>query len=73
MGEAFRVNKHSFDIVLIQDDQIRRILPKYELMSVLNNTSLAGTTIFAFEIEPSALQESYRHPSFYKTALARHA
>ena len=69
VGEAFKVNKHSFDIVLIQDDQIRRILPKYELMSVLTNTSLAGTTIFAFEIEPGALKVSYRHPSFFKTSI----
>ena len=69
VGEAFRVNKHSFDIVLIQDDQIRRILPKYELMSVMNNTSLAGTTIFAFEIEPSALKHNYRYPNFFKTNL----
>ena len=66
IGDAFKVNKHSFDIVLIQDDQIRRILPKYELMSVLNNTSLAGTTIFAFETDPQALKETYRHPNFYR-------
>ena len=70
IGEAFKVNKHSFDIVLIQDDQIRRILPKYELMSVMNNTSLAGTTIFAFETDPQSLKESYRHPSFYKSSLS---
>ena len=70
IGEAFKVNKHSFDIVLIQDDQIRRILPKYELMSVMNNTSLAGTTIFAFETDPQSLKESYRHPSFFKSSLA---
>ena len=69
IGEAFKVNKHSFDIVLVQDDQIRRILPKYELMSVLMNTSLAGTTIFAYETDPSSLKESYRFPSFYKSSL----
>lgn len=68
IGEAFKVNKHSFDIVLVQDDQVRRILPKYELMSVLNNTSLAGTTIFAFETDPQSLKESYRYPNLFKSA-----
>jgi hypothetical protein len=70
IGEALKVNKHSFDIVLIQDDKIRRILPKYELMSVLNSTSVAGTTIFAFETDPQSLKESYRYPSFYKSSLS---
>ena len=45
-------------------------MPKYELMSVLNNTSLAGTTIFAFETDPQSLKESYLYPSFYKSSLA---
>ena len=39
-------------------------------MSVLNNTSLAGTTIFAFETDPQSLKESYLYPSFYKSSLA---
>ena len=39
-------------------------------MSVMNNTSLAGTTIFAFETDPNSLKESYRHPSFYKSSLS---
>ena len=38
ISTAFNVNKYSFEIVLIQDDQIRRILPKYELLQILNNT-----------------------------------
>lgn len=36
----------------------------------MNNTSLAGTTIFAFETDPNSLKESYRHPSFYKSSLS---
>ena len=38
-------------------------------MSVMNNTSLAGTTIFAFEIEPMALKKNYRYQHFFKTSL----
>ena len=36
----------------------------------MNNTSLAGTTIFAFETDPQSLKESYRHPSFFKSSLS---
>ena len=39
------------------------MLPKYELLSVLGNTSLAGATIAAFETDPKALKKSYRVPS----------
>ena len=63
IGSAFNVGKHSFDLVLIQDDSVRRVLPKYELLSVLSNTSLASTTIIAFETDPKALKKSYRTTS----------
>ena len=60
IGNSFNLNKHSFDIVLIQDDAVRRILPKYELLSVLSNSSLSASTIVAFETDPRALKKSYR-------------
>ena len=63
IGNSFNINKHSFDIVLIQDDAVRRILPKYELLSVLSNNSLSASTIVAFETDPRALKKSYRQSS----------
>ena len=46
--------------MLIQDDAVRRILPKYELLSVLSSSSLSNSTIVAFETDPKALKRNYR-------------
>ena len=47
------------------------MLPKYELLSVLSNTSLAGTTIVAFETDPKALKKSYRVPTIQSQKNSR--
>ena len=40
LSGVFKQNKYGFDLVLIEDDQVVRILPKYELMAVLNSKEL---------------------------------
>lgn len=60
LAGIFKVNKYGFDLVLIEDDQVVRILPKYELVNVLNSKSLQKATIFAFETNPSALRTKFR-------------
>ncbi|CDW79869.1 ubiquitin carboxyl-terminal hydrolase family [Stylonychia lemnae] len=42
------VNQEQFELVLIQDDQVKRILPRYEQISALN-----GTNMFIFAMETS--------------------
>jgi hypothetical protein len=56
IGKAFNVNKNSFEVVLVQDDVIRRMLPKDEMLSTLNASQLQTCTIFAFETDPRALK-----------------
>ena len=60
LAGVFRRNKYGFDLVLIEDDYVVRILPKYELLAVLNHKNLQKSTIFAFETDPSALRQKYR-------------
>ena len=60
ISNTFKVNKYAFDLVLVQDDQVMRILPKYELMTVLSNPVLLKATIFAFETNPKALRKKFR-------------
>src|SRR3569833_2950649 len=36
IGKSFEVNPYSFEIVIIQDDEVKRILPKYELVGNIN-------------------------------------
>lgn len=40
-----------------------RILPKYELIAVLNSKPLQRATIFAFETNPAALRRKFRTES----------
>jgi hypothetical protein len=49
IGHSFKVDPYSFEIVIIADDQVKRILSKYEQVSMLNTN---GIFIFAIQINP---------------------
>mmetsp|Transcript_1916 Transcript_1916/g.1827 ORF Transcript_1916/g.1827 Transcript_1916/m.1827 type:complete len:91 (+) Transcript_1916:518-790(+) len=51
IGQSFDVDPHSFEIALIQDESIQRVMPRYEQVSTLN---IPSSFIFAIEIKPEA-------------------
>jgi len=52
IARSFDIKKESFEIVLIQDDVVKRILPRYEQISALNTSN----SIFAIQTDPKAFQ-----------------
>lgn len=53
IATSYEVQQEQFELVIIQDDQVKRILPRYEQISSLNVNSIF---IFAMEIPPQAFQ-----------------
>ena len=59
IGHVFGVSAKSFELVLIFDSRIQKILPSREpIASLLNNNH--ASTLFAFEVKPSSLKRKYR-------------
>ncbi len=59
IGQVFGVKSKAFELVLIFDSRVKRILPDYEpIASVLNNNHVQ--TLFAFEADPRSIRRKYR-------------
>lgn len=54
IGASFDVDPDSFEIALIQDESIKRLLARYDQVSVLNTNNF----VFAIEISPKAFTKS---------------
>lgn len=53
VASAFEVHQEQFEIVIIQDDEVKRILPRYEQLASLNVNNIS---IFAIETNPVAFE-----------------
>ena len=53
------MNSNSFELVLISDDRVQRILPKYEQLQEAFKDN--KSTLFAVEINQNALRNEYRN------------
>jgi hypothetical protein len=53
VASAFEVHQEQFELVIIQDDEVQRILPRYEQLASLNVNNIS---IFAMETSPAAFE-----------------
>jgi hypothetical protein len=53
VASAFEVHQEQFELVIIQDDEVQRILPRYEQLASLNVNNIS---IFAMETNPAAFE-----------------
>lgn len=53
IANSFDVQQEQFELVIIQDEKVKRILPRYEQISSLNVNNIF---LFAMETAPQAFQ-----------------
>jgi ubiquitin carboxyl-terminal hydrolase 4/11/15 len=59
IGQVFGVSGKAFELVLIFDSRVQKMLPDFEpIASVLNNNH--AQTLFAFEADPRSIRRKYR-------------